>query len=583
MISNLLEKVGVARLVFLVVFIIITNTLEVLGIALFIPIIDLVQNAGASSSSLSTAIFAILNKAGLASDLQIFLWLLFAVFVAKAILSLWLRSKMVDLASQVQHNIRSRLFNSLLEASVNYINKSRQGEILNTINEHTIRVSVAFFLFVQLIAAWISVLAYICFIAKISWQLTLFSLVLGSSFAPIVIRIGYKAKIAGRGYIKASESLHHHSAEALYSKKIINAMNWANIVEQRFARESEALRDCWMKMAFWSNSSGILMQPLAVAILSLIVLFSLHFNLSSSLLGAFVLSFIRLIPNLQAAVIMGVEFQANKSSVQRVYDILAQSDAAKERSGELYFQELCSGVRLDSVRFSYDEMKQVLDDVTLKIPKGKTVALVGPSGSGKTTIVELILGLYQPNSGKVLLDGVPLSSIDLKSFRQRVAYVSQDAMLFNDTIRANLVMGLNREITDEELKSACTSAGAWGFILKRSKGLDALIGDRGSALSGGQRQRLALARSLLRRPALLILDEATSALDHDGEQWIQKTLQTLQISGLVTIILIAHRYSTIEHADLIYEVRDGKVECLGNWVQARAHLSTNDSKLGLIN
>ena len=582
MITGLLNEVGITRFVFLVFIIIITNAFEVFGVSLFIPIIELLQNAGSTSTGLSAKFFEMMKIFGLAAELPNFLYLLCGLFLVKAALSMWLRYQMVGAASEVQHKFRSKLFSSLLDATVGYVSQNRQGELLSILSEHTVRVSVALFLLVQLIAAWIAVAAYISIVITISWQLTLFSLVLGGSFVPLVRHIGRKAQMAGLGYVLASENLNHHSAEALYSKKMINAMNWSPSVEQRFTGYSVTLRDFWLQMAFWSNSPGILMQPLAVGILSLIVLFSLRFDLSTPLLGAFVLSFIRLIPNLQAAVSMGVELQANKSSVQRVQDILKQSAESKEHTGVKSYAELRAGLLLRDVKFSYDGHKQVLNGASLEIVKGQTVALVGPSGAGKTTIADLILGLYRPQSGAVLIDGVALSEIKLKSYRQHVAYVSQDSVMFHDTIRHNLTLGIDRVITDAELQSVCASAGAWEFVAQRQGGLDAVIGDRGLALSGGQRQRLALARALLRCPHILVLDEATSALDQDGEHWIQCTLQALQKSGEVTIILIAHRYSTIEHADLIYEVRDGLAKCLGNWAQARAHLIASGPGSGMI-
>jgi ATP-binding cassette subfamily C protein len=203
-----------------------------------------------------------------------------------------------------------------------------------------------------------------------------------------------------------------------------------------------------------------------------------------------------------------------------------------------------------------------MKDLNLKIPVGKSIAIVGPSGAGKSTVADLIMGLIQPYEGKITIDGVPITKCSIGSWRSQIGYVSQETFLFNETIKFNLQLS-QPESKEEDIIGALKLAAAYEFVSKLPEGINTVIGDRGVKLSGGERQRLALARALLRKPSLLILDEATSNLDSDNEKKILKAIDDLH--GEITILIIAHRVSTIKNADYIYLIDNGQILESGTW------------------
>lgn len=570
---TLIYNIYPTRIAKLVGIILLVNMLELLGLSLFVPIIDLFQgNKFGETSGVTRLLTSFVKMIGFPPVLSTFLLLLSFLFVLKTALIMWQRYLSVSMASHLQDRFRARLFRSFLNSRMKFINEKRQGVLLSVLNEHTIRTAQAFFALIQMIAQWITVAAYGGFALWISWKLTLVALLLGLGTSPLISRIGREAHRYGKAYTKALEDSQHLALEGLNAKKLVNAMNWSVPIEQRFRTDSTAVRESWKWTAFWSNSPGIIIQPISVVILSVIIWMSIKFSLSVALLGTFVLAFIRLLPTVQNAVSLGADYLANKSSLTRVLELLEESESAIEPSGNLLFSGFKKDIRLMNVRYCRDAQKVILDGLNIDIEKGQIVALVGPSGTGKTTIADLILGLYHPDSGQILIDGTDLSCFDLKQYRSYVAYVPQEPILFHDSIRNNLIIGLDRVIEDEELKEVCEKVGAWEFISQRREGLKTVIGDRGVQLSGGQRQRLALARALLRNPEIMILDEATSALDNESDQWIKKLLSDLRVSKGLTIIIIAHRFTTIEDSNLIYEIMDNKAIPLGNWEEARIRL-----------
>jgi ATP-binding cassette, subfamily C, bacterial len=247
---------------------------------------------------------------------------------------------------------------------------------------------------------------------------------------------------------------------------------------------------------------------------------------------------------------------AVESPYLEVTAFIAETERAPERDLGDRQAALERGCRLEGVSFWHGET-QILDSVSIEIPAGCVTVLMGPSGAGKTTIADIILGLYPPNQGRVLIDDVPLEEIDLGSWRRLVGYVPQDLVLFHDTIHANVALG-DPEIGEAEVRRALQMAGAWEFIQAMPDRVQTHVGQSGAKLSGGQRQRIALARALVCRPKLLILDEVTSALDPHTEQQICANVR--QLAGEVTVLAITHRPALLEIADRCYRVEGGRIE-----------------------
>jgi ABC-type multidrug transport system fused ATPase/permease subunit len=242
---------------------------------------------------------------------------------------------------------------------------------------------------------------------------------------------------------------------------------------------------------------------------------------------------------------------------------LTSTERARERDGNILIDSFSDEIRFEDLSFSYrPDGPKVLDRISFVVPKGHMVAIVGPSGSGKSTIINLITRLYRPNSGRVCVNGLDLNELAVSSWWRRLGVVTQDIVIVNDTIRANLCFGLQAQVSPDQIRSAARLAAIDDWIESLPEGYDTVLGDRGSRLSGGQRQRVALARAFLRDPEIIILDEATSALDTLTERTIQKQLTTL--SRRKTMIVIAHRLSTVRRADTIILVENGRVAEMGS-------------------
>jgi subfamily B ATP-binding cassette protein MsbA len=241
---------------------------------------------------------------------------------------------------------------------------------------------------------------------------------------------------------------------------------------------------------------------------------------------------------------------------ERIFEFLDAPIEINDQEGAREFREVESSIRFEGVGFAYVEDEPVLTEIDIEVRPGEVVALVGPSGAGKSTLVDLVGRFYDPTAGRITIDGVDLRDYQIHSLRSRLGIVSQETVLFHDTVRANIAYGLTG-IDDEAIERAARAANAHEFIVEMPLGYDTVLGERGTRLSGGQRQRIAIARAMLRDPAILIFDEATSALDSESEQLVQQATDEL-LAGR-TVFVIAHRLSTIRHADQILVLRDGRI------------------------
>jgi ABC-type multidrug transport system fused ATPase/permease subunit len=544
---------------------------ELIGLSLFIPIIDSLQNSNENSKIIIffDKIFLSLN---INPELISYLFLLCILFIAKAVITLFVRHLSVSFAADMQALMRTKIFDGLINSQINFINEQKQGSLISAINDHTLRAAQTLFILLSLTLYIVTVIIYLIFASFISWQLTIIAILISLLIAPILKLIGDKANNAGKLVIAAIEKGQQIALETLQAKKLINSMNWGKDRIKKYNNFSIEYTKAWHGTVFWSNSSGIIFQPISIIILSILILLSIKFNMSISLLGAFILSFVRLLPAIQISIVTNTDFKANLPSFKKVKAMLDKLPTVKEHSGSTDFIKIKNNIELTNIKYSYDKKLPILDGLNLTIKSGKTTALVGPSGMGKSTIADLILGLQIPNSGKVTIDGLNLNKINLLKYRDKISYIVQDPFLFNDTIRNNLLVGIESEVGNSELIEFCKQSNSWDFINKKPMGLDTIIGDRGVELSGGQRQRICLTRALIRKPQILILDEATSSLDKESEASIKNKLIELGKTNNYTIIIIAHRYSTIKHSDYIYQIKDGKAENLGNWNDAKAIL-----------
>jgi subfamily B ATP-binding cassette protein MsbA len=398
-----------------------------------------------------------------------------------------------------------------------------------------------------------------------NWQLTLIAIVVGPFIAIIVRLFSRRLRSVSRSEQRAMGDLMHVLEESVGCHRVVKIFGGQEYEASRFQRMVETARRFYMKESAAAEANVPIVQLIASCAVALIVyLAMMQAAADKTTVGGFV-SFITAMVMLLAPLkrLTGVNqtLQRGLAAAESVFEVLDQPGEID--TGNTQIGRAKGAVAFESVSFRYPGgARNALDNVSLKIERGERVALVGASGSGKTTFANLIPRFYTPASGRILLDGIDIAELKLVSLRENLALVSQDVVLFNDTVAANIAYGRLRDTPRDVVTAAAEAAHAIEFIREMAQGFDTLIGENGVRLSGGQRQRLAIARAVIKNAPVLILDEATSALDSESERHVQAALDTL-MQGRTTII-IAHRLSTIENADRIVALDQGRIVEVGS-------------------
>jgi subfamily B ATP-binding cassette protein MsbA len=257
---------------------------------------------------------------------------------------------------------------------------------------------------------------------------------------------------------------------------------------------------------------------------------------------------------------VSINLQKGFASAERVFEVLDTQPSIVSKPNAIKIDDVNEQITFKNVGFNYEGTENILEDISFSMKKGTVTAVVGASGAGKSTIADLIPRFYDAVAGKIEIDGVDIRDLDIKALRKVMGIVSQETILFNDTIGANIKYGL-QTVNDQQLKNAAKNANALDFILEQPNGFETMIGEKGVRLSGGQRQRIAIARAILKNPSILILDEATSSLDTESEYLVQKAIDNLMADR--TVLVIAHRLTTVENADTIVVMKDGQIVDVG--------------------
>ena len=348
--------------------------------------------------------------------------------------------------------------------------------------------------------------------------------------------------------------------ESLSGIKIVKGYNATNFIVDKFKKINAAMSRLILSMARRQQLASPMSEFLGLTAVAIILVFggSLveHGMVTGAGFIAFVAAFSQITRPLRSFIDQFANINQGVAAGERIFTIIDAENEVQDKPNAREFEGLKDSIELRDVKFSYESDREIIKGVNIKIKRGETIALVGPSGGGKSTLSELIPRFYDVNGGEVLFDGVPVQEYKQESLRAKMSIVSQETVLFNDTIEGNILMG-RPTATHEEVVEASKVANAHGFIMESTDGYDTNIGDRGTKLSGGQRQRLSIARAVLKNPEILILDEATSALDTESEKLVQDALTNL-LKGRTSIV-IAHRLSTIYNADRIYVIDDGRV------------------------
>jgi len=469
---------------------------------------------------------------------------------------------MAPVRNGIVRDVRQQLFHKMMALPLSYFSEEKKGDLMSRITTDVMEIEwsilnvlEAFFREPLIMFGCLGLMVYL------SPALTMFVFILIIFTAIIIGGIGKTLKKKSSTVQEKLGNLVSIVEEGLSGLRIIKGFNAEKYQEGKFQKENNDYKKTLTHLLWRRDLSSPLTEFLGIAVVSILLWYGSR-QVFSGALGAesffaFLMAFYYVIDPAKSFSKAYYNFQKGAAAVDRVDHILNAEETIIEKKDALPIQQFNHSIEYRNLDFFYhEEEKKILDKIDLKIPKGKIVALVGASGAGKSTLVDLLPRFYDVSSGGIFIDEKNIKDLKIKDLRHLMGIVSQEAILFNDTIYNNIVFGLEN-ISKEQVIEAAKIANAHDFILRTENGYETNIGDRGNKLSGGQRQRITIARAVLKNPPILILDEATSALDSESEKLVQQSLTLLMKNR--TSIVIAHRLSTIQHADEIIVMQDGKI------------------------
>ena len=465
------------------------------------------------------------------------------------------------LRTRTLQRMRNEMFERTMGMNVGYFSDQRKGDIMSKITSDVMVVQFCITNTLQVaFREPFLIIGYCVMMVNISWELTVFSIlylpVVGVLIGGIVKRLRHPAK---RGQQRMGDMV-SVMEESLSGVKAIKSYNAFGYISEKFRSINAEMSNLLLSMARKQQLASPMSEFLGITAISIVLIFggSLVTNGTMTAAGfvAYIAAFSQLTRPLRSFIDQFANINQGIAAGERIFSIIDAKSEVEDKAEAMELKEFRDKIEFRNVGFSYDGQRQVLGGISLDVRKGETVALVGPSGGGKSTLSELVPRFYDPAQGDILIDGKPLKDYTQESVREHMGIVSQDTILFNDTIRNNIAMG-RADATDEQIIAAAKVANAHDFIMQTENGYNTNIGDRGMKLSGGQRQRLSIARAVLKNPEILILDEATSALDTESEKLVQEALTSL-LDGRTSIV-IAPRLSTIHNADRIFVIDQGHI------------------------
>ncbi|MCU7915003.1 MAG: lipid A export permease/ATP-binding protein MsbA [Candidatus Thiodiazotropha sp. (ex Gloverina cf. vestifex)] len=490
---------------------------------------------------------------------------LIGIFILRGIASYTSTMAIQWVANKVVMDLRNEMFQRLMTLPNRYYDDNPTGTVLSKITFNVQQVaSASTEVLIVLVRDSVAVLGLLGWMLYLDWRLTLSILIIGPLIGLLVNSISRRLRQLSESIQSSMGDMTHVLEEGIQGNKVVKLFGGQDYETKRFAHVTNWVRRYHMKRvaaAALASPAGQLIMVLGLA--GVVYYASLQSLENKFTVGAFV-SFIgalaMMMSPIKKLIRINEQLQPGLAAAQSVFELVDQ--LPEEDRGERRVERLQGRIEFVQACFSYPgSAKPAVESLSLTIEPGERIALVGPSGGGKTTIANLIPRFYNLDQGSILIDGIDIQSMPLSSLRKNIALVSQEVILFNDSVEANIAYGEMRDTPRAQVVEAANAAYAMDFIEKMSEGLDTLIGEKGVRLSGGQRQRLAIARALLKDAPILILDEATSALDNESERYIQQALDALTKDR--TTMIIAHRLSTIENADRIIVIANGRIEEIG--------------------
>ena len=543
--------------------------LDAFSLALLIPFLNTLFNqppipigGNRLNELLSATVGVMLDPGDKMGSLRNVIFIVIALILLKNFLS-WIAGQMgSSLQEYVTRDLRNAVYDHIAHLPLGFFQRTKTGQILSRVITDTAETRLVL---TQIVTSSLQnsalVLSYFVFLFLISWKMTLMALViipvLGGTLAPLLRKLRKGNRKKGNQHGEMTSVVQ----EAVSGIRLVKSFGAEQVEIARFAEASGRYAQLTVKLTRLSQLAGPVTEVVGTTVATALLWLGarevlVENRMSGADLIAFLLYALRMLQPVKALSQLPTTAQSSFAAAERLFEILDAPSEAQTDTGTHDVAKFEREIAFEDVSFAYADAP-VLTNVSFTARKGEVIALVGASGAGKTTLVDLIPRFYELKHGRITIDDVDTRALKLPALRSLTGIVSQDTVLFNDTVRRNIAYGTERAYSDAEIEAAARAANAHAFISELPDGYSTLLGERGTRLSGGQRQRLAIARALLRDPPILILDEATSALDTESERLVQEAVDRL-LEGR-TVFVIAHRLSTIVHADQILVLERGQI------------------------
>lgn len=530
------------------------------GISLFIPFLQGLDGDALptdTSSRLVNLLAGLFNSVAPDNRLTVIALCIFAAIALRVVVGYVLDVCYTVLDARVGHGMRSGIFAQLMALDFGYLQTISKDRLYNTLAGETWRASAAVTTLISMIVEAATLCIFATILLLISWKLTIAVGIVMGLLALFIRYLTRRTTAFGRVARRANVRFTKRMLQSLDGLEVTRTYGREDYEQTRFDRTSFDIANVFARLGLVTKAVNPIYELLAAVLLVGLIVVGVQGTWNLPALVVFVVILQRLQPRIKSLDSKRVHLTTLAAPIDVVTELLDPRDDRYAKSGDQPFHGLSDAIVFDEVSYKYaNTTDAALRGVSFRIPAGKTTAFVGSSGGGKTTIVRLLLRLYEPSGGAVRIDDRPLSRFDVKSWRDRIAVVSQSAFVFDASVAENIRYG-RLDAKPSDIEAAARMADAHDFISALPRGYQTIVGDDGARLSGGQRQRLALARALVRQPALLILDEATNALDGVTEQSIQRELDAMPAD--TTTLLVAHRMSSVRSADWVVVVDDGRV------------------------
>ena len=530
---------------------------EGIGLSALLPLLNIAisNDSTGAENPFERAVNEQLSSFGLAPSIGTMLAIIVIGIVLKSLLLLVAQKQIGYTAARIATDLRLDMLRAILRSRWEYFLHQPVGKLSNALATEAHRAAAAFVNGAMVITSLIQALIYGAVALAVSWKATMLSLVAGLILIGISHFLVRMSRKAGKKQTRLLMSLIALMTDTLQSVKPLKAMAREHSADAILTRETTRLNKALQRQVFSGAALNTAQEVMFAVLIALGMFVALvPFAMPFATVMVLVIALGRMLVFLGKVQKQYQKMVIDESAFWSLRHAIEDAQQAQEEFGVGKVPNLRKAIQFNALGFAYAGGR-VFDGLSLDIPAGTLTTLTGASGAGKTTIIDLITGLLQPQSGSILIDGTPLHALDLKAWRRMIGYVPQETQLLHDTVMHNVTLG-DANLSTQDAERALRAAGAWEFVSALPQGLQNVVGERGGKLSGGQRQRIMIARALVHRPKLLILDEATSALDPVSEQAICQTMKKLR--GELTILAVSHQTALIDAADRIYHLENGE-------------------------